>query len=86
MGEQEVCSALTKQIKPNTDVQRDLTQSIINEIIPIRDGIHNIPKVIMYPSIQSIESDEEKSGKIGDIAVSNWRKFATKNADKTYEI
>ena len=77
---------LLNNSKPITDVQRDLTQSIKNEITPVREGIQDIAKALIYPSIQLIESHEEKPEMIGDVAVSYLRKFTTKDVNKTYGI
>ena len=59
---------------------------MINEITPIREGIQDIPKALMYPSFQSIEGDEEKPELICYIVINYLRKFATKDADKTCGI
>ena len=89
LGEQDTLAELTKQYKPITDVQKDLTQSIISEITPIKKSIQD---ALTFPKISAIEDDEEEGVKFfsqpgrkyGDIAVSYLRKFVTKDADKTY--
>ena len=86
LGEQDALIALTKQFKPITDVQKDLTTSILGELQPIKEGI---TKAIEFPQILPIEGgedEEEQPELIGNIAASYLRKFATKDADKTYGI
>ncbi len=94
LGEQDALVELTKQFKPITDVQKDLTKSIISEIKPIREGIQDLPKAISYPQqvpsilegLEFSDQEEDKHEMIGNIAASYLRKFATKDADKTYGI
>ena len=93
LGEQVSLSSLTKQFKPITDVQKDLTQSILSEIKPIKKGLdeqtsllQDIPKALVFPHIPAIEDEDEKPEMIGNIAASYLRKFATKDADKVYGI
>ena len=84
LGEQDTLAELTKQYKPITDVQKDLTQRILSEIIPIKKGIQD---ALTFPKISAIEDDEGvKFLSYGNIAESYFRKFTTKDADKTYGI
>ena len=83
LGEQEAMAEFTRQYKPITDVQKDISQNILSEI-------KNVPKAIdlprTYPEYKeytpAIEGDVPEM--IGPIAASYLRKFATKYADKVY--
>ena len=93
LGEQVSLLSLTKQFKPITDVQKDLTQSILSEIKPIKESINeqtsllqDISKTLVFPHIPAIEDDDETPEMIGNLAASYLRKFATKDADKVYGI
>jgi hypothetical protein len=90
---------LVKQVKPVTDSQAALTQGIISELGPIKEGIRDLPKALALPQFPSItgvwpagddtgptEEEQDKPEYIGDIAAKYLRKFATKDADKVYGI
>ena len=82
LGEQDAMAQFTRQYKPITDVQKDLSQNILSEI-------KNLPKAIDFPRTYkeytpAIEGDIPEM--IGPIAASYLRKFATKDADKVYGI
>ena len=82
LGQQDAMAQFTRQYKPITDVQKDLSQNILSEI-------KNVPKAIEFPRTYNeytpaIEGDVPEM--IGPIAASYLRKFATKDADKVYGI
>ena len=65
MGESNTPYELSKLFKPITDTQKELKESIISEIKPIRERIKNLPKVITFPQFPSItmkddDDDEEE--------------------------
>ena len=80
---------LSKLFKPDTDIQKDLKEGIVSELIPIREGMINLPKAITFPQFTSItaydgdDGEEEDDVFIGDIAEQYLRMFATvSGADK----
>ena len=82
LGEQHAMAGFTRQFKPITDVQKDISQNILSEI-------KNLPKAIDFPReykeyTPAIEGDVPEM--IGPIAKSYLRKFASKDADKVYGI
>ena len=85
LGEQHAMAGFTRQFKPITDVQKDISQHIVSEI-------KNLPKAIDFPRANqeykeytpAIEGDVPEM--IGPIAASYLRKFASKDADKVYGI
>ena len=79
LGEQHAMAGFTRQFKPITDVQKDISQNILSEIT----------KAIDFPReykeyTPAIEGDVPEM--IGPIAESYLRKFASKDADKVYGI
>ena len=85
LGEQHAMAGFTRQFKPITDVQRDISQNIVSEI-------KNLPKAIDFPRANqeykeytpAIEGDVPEM--IGPIAASYLRKFASKDVDTVYGI
>ena len=82
LGEQHAMAGFTRQFKPITDVQKDISQNILSEI-------KNLPKAIDFPReykayTPAIEGDVPEM--FGPIAASYLRKFASKDADKVYGI
>ena len=67
-----------------------IKEGFVSELKPIRDGMKNLPKTIIFlqiPSITACDDDceEEDDVFIGDIAEQYLRKFATvTGADKTF--
>ena len=77
LGEQHAMAGFTRQFKPITDVQKDISQNILSEI-------KNLPKAIDFPReykeyTPAIEGDVPEM--IGPIATSYLRKFASKDED-----
>ena len=85
LGEQDAMAQFTRQYKPITDLQKDLSQNILSEI-------KNLPKAIDFPRtyneyIPAIEGADDDIEMIGPIANSYQRKFASKeDADKNFGI
>ena len=82
LGEQHAMAGFTRQFKPITDVQKDISQNIVSEI-------KNLPKAIDFPReykeyTPAIEGDVPEM--IGPIAASYLRKFASKDVDTVYGI
>ena len=100
LGDQNALVELTKQYKPITDVQKDIAQSVLSEIKPIKESIQDLPKALPFPHIPAIEGlvgshtrleddeneDEDNPEMIGNVAAQYLRKFASRDADKTYGI
>ena len=77
LGEQHAMAGFTRQFKPITDVQKDISQNILSEI-------KNLPKAIDFPReykeyTPAIEGDVPEM--IGPIATNYMRKFASKDND-----
>ena len=80
LGEQHAMAGFTRQFKPITDVQKDISQNILSEI-------KNLPKAIDFPRAYqeykeytpAIEGDVPEM--IGPIATNYMRKFASKDKD-----
>ena len=85
LGEQDAMAEFTRQFKPITDVQKEISQNILSEI-------KNLPKAIDFPRtyneyIPAIEGADDDIEMIGPIANSYLRKFASKeDADKMFGI
>ena len=75
-------------------MQKDLKEGLVSELKPIREGMKNLPKAIIFsqfPSITAYDDDdgeEEEDVFIGDIAEQYFlRKFAAASgADKTFGL
>ena len=64
---------LSKLFKPVTHIEKELKEGLVSEIKPIRKGMKNLPKVIIFLQFLSItdydDDDEEEEGAvIGDTA------------------
>ena len=74
VGDSSTQHELSKLFKPVTDMQKDLKVGHVSEFKPIREGMKNIPKVIIFPQFSSItacdddDGEEEEDVFIGDIA------------------
>ena len=74
-------------------MEKDLKEGLVSELKPIREGMKNLSKLIIFPQFPSItayddyESEEEEDVFMGDIAEQYLRKFATvSGADKTFGL
>ena len=86
LGEQDAMAQFTRQYKPITDVQKDLSQNILSEI-------KNLPKAIDFPRTYNeytpaIEGADDDIEMIGPIASKYFRKSFSKDkdADKLFGI
>ena len=94
LGEQNDLMSLAKQYKPIIDAQKHETENIIKQLVPIQDGFNALPRHIAQLAITGAERDDEGEGASGDeppeilgtTAATYLRKFATKEADKTFGI
>ena len=85
LGEQDAMAEFTKQYKPITDVQKDISQNILSEIKNLPKAI-DFPRAVYTPAIEGVDTDDDDTEMIGPIASKYLRKFATKDADKVYGI
>ena len=90
LGDISTQRELTKLFKPITETQKDVKESLLGELKPIRE---NIPTAITFPQLQAIASppedeDLDTSGLyIGEIAERYLRHFASKQeVDKTFGL
>ena len=94
LGEQNDFMSLAKQYKPIIDAQKHETENIIKQLVPIQDGFNALPRHIAQLAITGAERDDEGEGASGDeppemigaTAATYLRKYATKEADKTFGI
>jgi len=86
---------LSKFFKPITDTQKDIKESLVEEIKPITEGIRRLPAAITFPQFPAIaeapeeEDEEEEEGvmRVGKIAHQYLSDCAAKqNVDKTFGI
>ena len=54
-GEQELQTDLSKFYRPITETQKATAREITEELKPIKEGIENLPKAIVFPAYPSIE-------------------------------
>ena len=64
---------LSNLFKPVTDMQKDLSEGLVTELKPTREGIKIISKAITLPQFQSIsayddDGEEDEDVFVGDIA------------------
>ena len=88
---------LSKLFKPITESQKDVKQSLLYELKPIRENLKDLPAAITFPQLQAIagppaeeeeEEDLDTSGLyIGEIAEQYLRQFASRQeVDKTFGL
>ena len=71
---------LSKVFKPVTNMQKYLKEGLVSELKPIREGMKNLPKAIIFPYFPSTTAyhnydEEEEDALIRDIAEQYLRKF-----------
>ena len=59
---------LSKLFKPVTDVQKDLKEGLVSELIPIGEGMKNLPKAITFPQFPSITVYDDDDGEEEDTS------------------
>ena len=73
-------------------MQKDLKESLVSELKPMREGMKNLPKAIIFPQYQSItayddDDQAEEDVFLGYIAEQQLRKFASRSGtDKTFGL
>ena len=82
---------VSKLFKAITDTQKELKESIVNEMKPIREGIQKARAFPQFPSIimqeDSDDDDDQGTMYIGDVAEKYLRQFvSTTGADKTFGL
>ena len=91
-GEIEMQSDLTKFFKPITETQKAAAKEITEELKPIKEGIENLPKAIMFPTFPTITATSEPTERedvqyIDATARQYLMRYATKKeADTTFGI
>ena len=60
---------LLKLFKTVTDMQKDLKESRVSELKPIREGMKNSPKTITFPQYSSITAHDEDGEEEGDVFI-----------------
>ena len=72
VGDSSTQHELSKLFKPVTDMQKDLKDGLVRELKPIREGMKNLPKAIIFAQFPSIiayndddDSEEEEDVFIG---------------------
>ena len=73
-------------------MQKDLKEGLVSELKPIREGMKNLPKVVIYPQFPSTTAYDDAGEEgvdvfIGDIDEQYLRQFTSaSSADKTFEL
>jgi len=90
LGEISTQRELSKLFKPITESQKDVKESLIGELKPIRENLKQLPAA---PQLQAIaappedEDEDEDVMRVGKIAHQYLSEYATKqNVDKTFGI
>ena len=71
IGEQQLQTDLSKLYRPITETQKATTREITEGLKPIREGIYNIPDIILgEKNIKEYEKElkEEEDEKVGELA------------------
>ena len=86
---------LSKLFKPITTAQKDVKESLLGELKPIKEHLKELPAAITFPQLQAIagppgdeDEDLDTSGLyIGEIAEQYLRQFASRQeVDKTFGL
>ena len=88
VGEIEYQRGLTKLFKPVTETQKatakEITEAqkataekITSELLPIKEGLENLPGVVTFPAFPSIEVIKKRIQEYGPIATENFKKYVT---------
>ena len=95
LGDINVQREMTKMFKPITETQKDVKESLLGELKPIRENLKKMPAALTFPQqLQAITAPSEEgedldtSGLfIGPIAEQYMRQFASdQEVDKTFGI
>ena len=95
MGDISAQRELSKLFKPITETQKDIKESLVSELRPIKESLKKLPAAITFPQLQAIaappededEDEEEAVMHMGKIAHKYLSDYAAKqNVDKTFGI
>ena len=90
VGEAEYQTGLTKLFKPVTetqkatakeitDAQKEATEKITSELLPIKEGVKELPLKLFNQVFPSIEFNERDITNLGSIAVNNLKRYFKPN-------
>ena len=90
VGEAEYQTGLTKLFKPVTETQKETAKEIIeaqkataekitSELIPIKEGVKELPLKLFNQVFPSIEFNEKDITNLGSIAVNNLKRYFKPN-------
>jgi len=84
LGDTDIHQEMSKLLKPITEAQRDVKESLLGELRPIKEKL----PAINFPQRQAIAAPLEESGLfIGPVAEQYLRQFASEQeVDKTFAI
>ena len=98
VGEAEYQTGLTKLFKPVTDTQKttakeiteaqkEATEKITKELLPIKTGIEGLPGALSFPTYPALEMIKEEEKKdLGEIAKSYLTRATGENSDRIFGI
>ena len=93
LGDISAQRELSKLFKPITETQKDIKESLVSELRPIKESLKELPAAITFPQLQAIaappEDEDEEEGVIhvGKIAHKYLSDYAAKqNVEKTFGI
>ena len=93
LGDISAQRELSKLFKPITETQKDIKESLVSELRPIKESLKELPAAITFPQLQAIaappEDEDEEEGvmQVGKIAHKYLTDYAAKqNVDKTFGI
>jgi len=92
LGDISAQRELSKLFKPITETQKDIKESLVSELRPIKESLKELPAAITFPQLQAIaappeDEDEEGVMQVGKIANKYLSDYAAKqNVDKTFGI
>jgi len=92
LGDISAQRELSKLFKPITETQKDIKESLVSELRPIKESLKELPAAITFPQLQAIaappeDEDEEGVMQVGKIAHKYLSDYAAKqNVDKTFGI
>ena len=95
LGDINIQRDMSKIFKPITIAQKDVKESLLGELKPIRENLKELPKALTFPQLQAImpaipdeNEDLDTSGLfIGPIAEQYLRQFASQQeVDKTFGL
>jgi len=92
LGDISMQRELSKLYKPITETQKDIKESLVSELKPIKESLKELP-ALAFPQLQAIaappeeDEDEEDVMRVGKIAHKYLSDYISKqNVDKTFGI